>query len=152
MTRYTWFVYGVVPVTVAGQDSATIFGGMWQQAFIEAKYDPAAAEGTFNLKCSQNGEEPGTHIYFATVLTKELLWYIGTHMATFMGTQFPVNDGDTPDEIMASPALAAFIAGLEAMGIYVTLARNDLGDNQVDVDDYLLTNHNLQIIRAEPTP
>lgn len=137
MTRYTWFVRGHIPVSFGGQDSKTVFESLWAQAFIDAKVSAEQAGGAFSVLASADGNEPATHIYFATPLTKRLFWYIGTRMAGMLGQSFPVEDGDTPEEIMTNPAVATFLATLQGLGVYVSITRNDLGENQFSYTEYL---------------
>lgn len=148
MTRYTWFIHGHVPVTFGGQDSKTVFEGLWAQAFIDAKVPAEQAGGAFSVLASADGNDPATHIYFSTPLTQRLFWYIGTRMAGMLGQSFPVEDGDTTEEIMTSPNVATFLATLQGLGVYVTISRNDMGQNNFDHVTYL-SNYSLQPITGE---
>lgn len=144
-TDYTWFIYGHVPATISGQNSQTVFGDLWSAAFGDSGDPTEWAADCFSKTCSSNGENPASHIVFGTALTKRQFWYAGVRIATMFVQTFPVQDGDTPDEIMASQDVADFVTYLAGQGIYVTIQRNDLGQNKVNYAAYL-SNYSLQII------
>lgn len=145
ITDYTWFIYGHIPATFGGQPSDAVFTNVWRSSFIQAGFNPDEANSCFVTQCSSSGQEPATHIYFATPLRQDQFWYIGEAISTQFGLTFPVQDGDTPSEILANPDVATFLGSLAAQGLYVNITRNDLGQNQVDVPLYL-SGYGLQLI------
>lgn len=151
ITDYTWYVYGHIPATFGGQPSDAVFTNVWRNSFVQAGFDPAEADNCFSTKCSADGNDPATHIYFATPLAQNQFWYIGEAMADQFGLQFPVQPGDTPDEISVNPDVAAFLGVLASQGLIVHILRNDLGQNRVNVDEYL-AGYDLQRIVPKEEP
>lgn len=144
-TKYIWFVYGHIPATFNDEPSEDVFTTVWRNAFTQSDFPADEANDCFTTQCSADGEESATHIYFATPLTMRQFWYIGEAIATQFSLDFPVEAGDTADEISVNPDVATFLSSLASQGLYVTIQRNDLGQNQVDVPSYL-SNYSLQII------
>lgn len=151
ITEYTWFVYGHIPTTFGGNPSDAVFTQVWRNSFVQAGFDPAEADNCFATKCSADGSEPATHIYFATPLRQDQFWYIGEAIASQFGMQFPVAGGDTPDEISVNPDVAKFLGVLASQGLIVNIMRNDLGQNQVNVTKYL-AGYDLQMIVSGKEP
>lgn len=146
-TDFVWHVHGHVPVTFGTQQSSELFGGVWEDAFVAAGNTVEEAQNTFRVLCSETGEEPGTHIVFSTPLTLSQFWYVGVNIATMFGLEFPVQDGDTPDEIVANPDVASFVNTLAGYNIFTVIKRNDLGQNVIDYKSYLAY-YNLQFVRT----